>query len=754
MSQSPAPPPFGSSTDLSASSQRLLYGHDPVAELVAIELAGGDRVRLYRRDLDSGQTAVVEEAFHPWLVAARAEPWAGLRPQPGVSRLEGDHPLRYRVQFPTWSSLRDAVRAARDAKEPFFHLRSPVEQHLVASGRTLFQGMQFNDIRRLQLDIETTGFDPRHADTTIIIVALRCGEQIEEILHLESTEAALLQTLSERIRALDPDVIEGHNIFNFDLPFIVARAERHGVSLDWGRDGSLVRVGQGSGRFKAGALTLPFTPVYIAGRHVIDTFQQIQRYDTAGRLRSYGLKNAVEELGLTRADREFVPGDQIRDLWTSDRDRLLRYALDDVRDVDTLSQLATPTEFYQTQLVPRTYQAVATGGPGEKINDLMLRAYIMHNHSLPRAQDARDYPGGHAELLQQGVFKPVVKCDVESLYPSIMLVDGITAESDTLGAYLPMLAELTRRRLEAKTRSRPRTGGNEAERAMWEGMQGSFKVLINSFYGYLGYGGGLFNDYQAAERVTLAGQQLIKQVVHRLEATGSVPIEVDTDGVYFVPPPGVESAEAELTYVNEVAKALPPGIRLMHDGRFQSMISLKLKNYVLLDHDGAMLLKGSSLRSRRMEPCFCRFLLDAARAFLAGTPEDARDAYFTLAERLRRRDLDPTEFLQWAMINEDTLSKRPRLQRLVARSGTGPPIRSGDRIDLYEREDGELALVADYTNDENIPYLLRRLHDIAQRFASLFPSEHAFASFFPPISARTNVAAAREQPPSRQLSLL
>mgnify|MGYP006170344993 CR=1 FL=1 len=69
---------------------------------------------------------------------------------------------------------------------------------------------------------------------------------------------------------------------------------------------------------------------------------------------------------------------------------------------------------------------------------------------------------------------------------------------------------------------------------MWEGMQGSFKVLINSFYGYLGYSGGLFNDYDAAERVTLAGQRIVKQVVTNLLHHGATPIEVDTDGVYFV----------------------------------------------------------------------------------------------------------------------------------------------------------------------------------------------------------------------------
>ena len=109
-------------------------------------------------------------------------------------------------------------------------------------------------------------------------------------------------------------------------------------------------MGSGTARFKAGALTMPYTPAYIHGRHIIDTYQQIQRYDIGGHLSSYGLEAGgrgarpdPRQPGI-RAGRR-----RSRDVWQHDRDRLLRYALDDVRDVAVLSSLATPTEFYQTQ---------------------------------------------------------------------------------------------------------------------------------------------------------------------------------------------------------------------------------------------------------------------------------------------------------------------------------------------------------------------------------------------------------------------
>ena len=77
------------------------------------------------------------------------------------------------------------------------------------------------------------------------MVALKFGDAVEEVLAQDeqSGEAGVLVRLTERLRELDPDVIEGHNLFNFDLPFLAARAERLGVTLAWGRDGSPLRIG-------------------------------------------------------------------------------------------------------------------------------------------------------------------------------------------------------------------------------------------------------------------------------------------------------------------------------------------------------------------------------------------------------------------------------------------------------------------------------------------------------------------------------
>ena len=82
-----------------------------------------------------------------------------------------------------------------------------------------------------------------------------------------------------------------------------------------------------------------------------------------------------------------------------------------------------------------------------------------------------------------------------------MLSRSIAPASDHLGVFLPSLSALTDRRIAAKRKEQLSEGH---DRALWRGIQSSFKVLINSFYGYLGYGRGYFNDFDAAEAVTVA----------------------------------------------------------------------------------------------------------------------------------------------------------------------------------------------------------------------------------------------------------
>lgn len=721
----------------------LLYGHDPEERIVAVEFTRQNHVEVFRRLAD--QSVVSERVpLRPWLITDSTG--HDLLDSHGVFELAGDLPLKWRVEFENWAAFRDACERLQAANARFHRFNHPVDQYLTLSGRTHFKGMAFDDLVRLQVDLETTSLNPDDPNARILAIALSSNRGDATVLATGTqSEFEILDELNSVIQRLDPDVIEGHNIYNFDLPFLLSRARAGKLRLNWGRDSSEPRE-LGVQRFKAGARSVPFRACAIYGRHIIDTYQQIQRYDYAGEMSSYGLKESVEALGLTKPDRVFIPGDQIATAWEHDRERVLAYALDDVHDVALLSDLATQTEFYQSQILPRTFQRVAVGGPGEKINALMTRIYLREGHSLPLPKPPRGYPGGYTEVKRVGVFRPVVKCDVESLYPAIMLADRIGPASDVLGVFLPLLDVLTNRRLHAKGEARRTTG---ADQARWTGIQSSFKVLINSFSGYLGYDRALFNDYNAVTRITLRGQELIQVVVRELEVFGAEPIEIDTDGVYFKPPEAIDDIDTQEAFVARISERLPAGINLAHDGSYRGMISLRTKNYALLGVDERLILKGSGLRSRRDEQVLRRFLHDAALAFIEQSDDAVRSVYFSFAEAIQSRMLTPGDIARSETITEKTFTSESNKRFASALEGE----RIGERVQVYQRADGELARLEDYDHDEDVNYLLRRLNDMARRFEPLYTDSQEFDYIFPRVTAQTDLAAVRDAPPVRQMML-
>ncbi|MCC2670896.1 MAG: polymerase elongation subunit, partial [Armatimonadetes bacterium] len=519
------------------------------------------------------------------------------------------------------------------------------------------------------------------------------------------------------IHQADPDVIEGHNVFGFDIPYLAARAEVHGIRLILGRSAAPLSLGR-ERNLPIGGITRPYRPASIWGRHLIDTLFGVQRFDIGrGELESHALKEVAVHYGIASKDRVYLDRSILSETWKTDPDRVRTYALQDVEETRRLAELVMPTEFYQAQMVPDNYQNVATGGSGEKINSLLVREYLRQGHGIPQSQPPVACPGGHTEIRETGVIRNVVKADVESLYPSIMLRYGIKPEGDTLNVFLPMLSELTVRRLDAKARSRQK--GPEA--AYWEGLQGSFKILINSFYGYLGAPSFHFNDYRAATQVTTTGQQLVKQVADELERTGARVIEIDTDGVYFVPPDGVSGEADETAYIDQIGAGLPHGIRLAHDGRYAAMVSLKIKNYVLAGYDGKRIAKGASLRSRADEPFGREFLARAMDHLIAGRPDLVGELYKDLNRRINQGELPVEQFGRRERVTVKTFnSDAKKRSREVAKNAE-----VGDTLTVYQREDGGLGLVEDYAGDEDRFYYLDKLHKFASRLEEAMGKDFA-----------------------------
>src|SRR5262249_3952078 len=149
------------------------------------------------------------------------------------------------------------------------------------------------------------------------------GEQMDEPTIL----AELVRTIRER----DPDVIEGHNLFRFDLEYLEARAERHRIQLKLGRDGSAIRARPS--RMQIAERTIAYRRYDIYCRNLVDTWLLAQHYDIASReLEGFGLKELAQHFAVARPDRVYIDPAKVSDYFDHHTGELLAYALDDARE--------------------------------------------------------------------------------------------------------------------------------------------------------------------------------------------------------------------------------------------------------------------------------------------------------------------------------------------------------------------------------------------------------------------------------------
>lgn len=698
--------------------EKALFGADTTSCLVSVETDPRDGVAHLMRRVRGEETKTTTVDWQPWIVLRE---WRDL-PDAQITTLDGEG-YPYLVHFGSWNSYLMGRRILRDENRDHLNYGSASKQFLLGTGRTLFKGMAFPDLRRMQIDIETNDLSPHAPGAHIFLIICSDNQGHEQLLF--GDEAQMLSDLTHLVQQWDPDVLEGHNFYGFDLPFIRARAEVYNVPLEWGRNGSIMQTGA-ERNCAIGANSRPFVGHYIWGRHIIDTLFQTQRFDLArGEISSYGLKECAKQYHIAEPDRVYLDRSQILSLYEKDPNLVERYAIADVRETRRLAEIVCPTEFYQSQMVPDVYQSVAVTGSGEKINSIFVRAYLQEGHAIARQQAPQPYAGGYTEMRLSGVLHDIVKADVESLYPSIMVSEEITSSSDTLNLFLPLLKELTLRRLKAKAKAKQAGEGDDGRRsAYWDGLQGSYKLLINSFYGYLG-APFYFNDYRAAGRVTEIGQEIVKKIADEIEKRGGTVVEIDTDGVYFQIPGNEDGQEAEEAFIARVGKTLKTGIRLAFDGRYKTMLSLKAKNYVLVSYDGKKTFKGSSLRSRADERFGKKFLAQAVDLLLAEQPE-ALSAYYTeLLEKIERRDMGIEELARRERVTDKTFSSDAKKRAAEVMQG----LTVGEYAELYQREDKSLARADDYNGDEDIEYYQTKLYKFAQRleaavgpdFEKLFP---------------------------------
>lgn len=430
-------------------------------------------------------------------------------------------------------------------------------------------------LRVMSFDIECAGrkgiFPEANHDPVIQIanVVTKYGEKkpfIRNVFCLDTTssivathvlefdkEEELLMSWRNFLETVDPDIITGYNISNFDFPYLLDRAKHLKVKgfEYWSRTPTVRSVAKETNFSSKQMGNRDTKATNTNGRLQLDLLQLIQRDHN---LRSYTL-NSVSSHFLNE-QKEDVHHTMITELFNGtpeSRRRLALYCLKDaylpLRLMEKLSCLENYTEMARVTGVP--FNFLLSRGQQVKFISQLFRKALEQKLVIPdlKGEGSDDqYEGATVIEPTRGYYDvPIATLDFASLYPSIIqahnlcyttlvtkkAVDafGLKKDEDYIvtpngdmfvtskqrkGLLAQILGELLAARKQAKREMAAET--DPFKKAVLNGRQLALKISANSVYGLTGASNGKLPCLEIASSTTSFGRQMIEKTKNEVEA--------------------------------------------------------------------------------------------------------------------------------------------------------------------------------------------------------------------------------------------
>ncbi|ANB12941.1 DNA-directed DNA polymerase delta POL3 [Sugiyamaella lignohabitans] len=453
-----------------------------------------------------------------------------------------------------------------------------------------------------------------------------CAQIVGTEIFENTNEREMLIKWRDFIVESDPDVIIGYNTTNFDLPYLLDRAEALGVD-DFPYFGRLSNVRQTAkdSTFSSKAYgTRESKVINIDGRLQIDMLQYIQR---EYKLRSYTLNSvSANFLDEQKEDVHHSIITELQNGTAESRRRLAVYCLKDsylpLRLMDKLMTLVNYTEMARVTGVPFSF--LLTRGQQIKVISQLFRKALETGLVIPnlRQEGSSDEQYEGATVIEpiRGYYDvPISTLDFSSLYPSIMMahnlcyttlldkqtVDRLNLVKDVDYTLTPnndmfvkaskrkgllpiILEELLSARKQAKNDLKRET--DPFKRAVLDGRQLALKISANSVYGFTGATIGKLPCLAISSSVTAFGRQMIEQTKTEVEKTYSIAngykynaqvVYGDTDSVMvkFGPQDLKECMDLGLEAANHVSSKFLKPIKLEFEKVYFPYLLINKKRY-------------------------------------------------------------------------------------------------------------------------------------------------------------------------------
>ena len=440
-----------------------------------------------------------------------------------------------------------------------------------------------------------------------------------------ATEKEMIEAFVEAVKKCDADVIAGYNSSNFDLPYLIKRAEKTKANFDMTRYGEEVKP-EHHGLIEA---------VKIPGRINVDVYNVTKFVSIVGAseklLRINNFKLGEVYRSIVGDEKFTVDKANIWQLWDGTKEeieKLADYSLSDSIALEKLYEFFMPLEIEIAKVAGTTLGEATISTTGQLVEYLLMRYARDNNELIPNKPSEMDienrianpFEGAYVKTPDAGIYDNIAVFDFRGLYPSIIIAhnidpstvckgcadyyespDGVRFKKSPMGIVPKALEMLVAGRSEVK-KAYKKDPDNKTLAARSQAL----KILANSFYGYLGYARSRWYDRSCASSVTAFGRSYITKTMDDAERMGFKVLYGDTDSIFLLI--GDKKKEDAGAFLKSVNKSLPGSMELeLEDFYVRGVFVGKKggeagkgakKKYALLSESGRIKIKGFELVRR------------------------------------------------------------------------------------------------------------------------------------------------------------
>jgi len=405
-------------------------------------------------------------------------------------------------------------------------------------------------LKIVSLDIE--------ADDKIICIGLysegykrnfmRTKQNIKNVISCNSEEEIIIKFREEMIK-IDPDIITGWNVIDFDLVYLKNKFAEYKLPFDFARSNENIKLRIESEFFRSSSADIVGRQVLDAMNLIKDPFIKEAPMIKKAEFDSYSLEDVSQAL-LKRG--KLIKGsgklrhEELYSLFEKNNleshQKIVDYNLldcelaYDILDKVKIIDLALERSQLTGMSLDRLTSSI---GAFDSL-------YIREAHKRKLVSPTTHYSkkeekikGGYVQQAVSGIYHNVLVLDFKSLYPSIIRTFNIDPSSflkkrennaieSPNGAYFKngegILPEIIKRLHQAR---------EKAKKEKRELSSYAIKVIMNSFFGVLASPNCRYFNMDVANSITHFGQYIIKLTAEEIKKKGYDVIYSDTDSIFL-----------------------------------------------------------------------------------------------------------------------------------------------------------------------------------------------------------------------------